>query len=101
MTGIDQNVAQIALSDEDNDGVYSLSLTVDPAVGNDLVGNYTVDLAASFDSDPDASTVSTSIQINLEVAPVCPNQDIEIVDYYVQYESILCPYTIKRLDPIA
>ena len=68
--------------------MYSLSLTVDPAAGNDLVGNYTVDLAASFDADPDASTVSASVQINLEVAPVCPNPDIEIVDYYAPYESI-------------
>ena len=89
------------MSDEDNDGVYSLSLTVDPAASNESVGNYTVDLAASFDADPDASTVSTSIQINLEVAPVCPNQDIQIVDYYVQYESIECPFTIERLAPVS
>ena len=74
--------------DEDNDKVYNLSMTVDLAVGNDLVGNYTVNLTASFDADPDASTVSTSVQINLEVAPVCPNPDIEIVDYYASFESI-------------
>ena len=74
--------------DEDNDKVYSLSMTVDLAAGSDSVGNYTVNLTASFDADPDASTVSASLQINLEVAPVCPNQDIEIVDYYASFESI-------------
>ena len=74
--------------DEDNDKVYNLSMTVDLAVGNDLVGNYTVNLTASFDADPDASTVSASVQISLEVAPVCPNPDIDIVDYYAPFESI-------------
>ena len=76
-------------------------MTVDLAAGNDSAGNYTVNLTASFDADPDASTVSTSIQINLEVAPVCPNPDIEIVDYYASFESIECPYTIERLAPVA
>ena len=66
--------------DEDNDREYSLSMTVDLAAGNDSVGNYTVHLTASFDADLDASTVSTSIQINLEAALVCPFPDIEIVN---------------------
>ena len=101
MTGINHNLAQIAMSDEDKDRVYDLSLNVNLAVGNDSVGNYTVNLIASFDADPDASAVSTSVQINFEVAPVCPNLDIEIVDYYASYESIECPYTIERLAPIA
>ena len=87
--------------DEDNDKVYSLSMTVDlAAAGNDSVGNYTVNLTASFDADPDESTVSALIQIYLEVTPVCPNQDIEFVDYYATFESIECPYTIERLAPI-
>ena len=63
-------------------------MTVDLAAGNELEGNYTVNLTASFDADPDASTVSTSVQINLKVGPVCPNLDIEIIDYYASYESI-------------
>ena len=87
------------MSDEDNDNMYSLSLIVDLAAGNDLAGNYTIDLSASYDADPDASTVSTSIQVNLVVAPVCPNPDIDIVDYYATYESIECPFTIERLAP--
>ena len=56
MTGIVSNIAQIALSDEDNNNVYSLSLTVDISAGDDIAGNYTINLIASFDNDPDAST---------------------------------------------
>ena len=59
MTGIESYIATIDLIDEDNDKVFDLNLFVDLAAGDDTAGNYTVNITASYDADPDASTVTT------------------------------------------
>ena len=57
MTGIESYIATVDLIDEDNDKVYDLNMFVDLAAGNDVAGNYTVNITASYDGDPNAETV--------------------------------------------
>ena len=51
-------------------------LTIDLTSSSAIAGNYTVDITAYFAIDPDASTISTALQINFEEKP-CPDTSVE------------------------
>ena len=72
---MDSSIASIDLIDDDIDNLAVL-LTIDLSSGSAIAGNYTVDITAYFDIDPNANTISTPLQINFEENP-CPNTSVE------------------------
>ena len=59
--GVEPYIAVVDLIDEDNDKVYDLNMFVDLAAGDDVAGNYTINITASYDGDPNAAIVTTSV----------------------------------------
>ena len=91
INGIDSNVATIALVDVDSDNVYNASLTIDLSSNQIEVGDFTVNIVASYATDPEAITVSTPLQISIKG---CPNASVEFKDV----ESYISEYTVNLSD---